>query len=215
MHLSTKAGDLQRCGRCKRMLPSGEFAPWCHECRRREWQPVAYDARPCAFCGTDFVPTQANMVYCKRKCKVAAANAVKSQKLLAGKPQRVCANPDCGMDITHRRSDTIWCSDRCRSKSLSPELRRKYRLSSKYGITPEQYDQMAADQGDRCWICRTDDPKTPHGFWHIDHCHTTGILRGLLCHGCNIGIGNFYDNPECLIRAAEYIESFRAVSQCA
>lgn len=91
----------------------------------------------------------------------------------------------------------------------TPKQRRKYRLASKYGITPERYDEMVAEQGSRCRICGTDDPKTKHGFWHIDHCHATGVLRSLLCGTCNTGLGSFFDNPDWLIRAAEYVQSFQ------
>jgi hypothetical protein len=44
---------------------------------------------------------------------------------------------------------------------------------------------------------------------NIDHCHTTGAIRGLLCHGCNVGLGYFKDSPERLIKAAEYLQKRR------
>lgn len=51
-----------------------------------------------------------------------------------------------------------------------------------------------------CWICGKT-PVVP------DHDHQTGQLRGLLCAGCNLGIGKFADDPSRLRRAAEYLET--------
>lgn len=41
---------------------------------------------------------------------------------------------------------------------------------------------------------------------HIDHCHTTGKVRGLLCMNCNIGIGHFQDDPAIIYNALVYLE---------
>ncbi len=209
--------SVQRCGRCKKILPSSSFAPchqgrdgfWCHSCRRDKWKRVDYAPRPCAHCGTLFTPKQIKMVYCSKKCKHQVANMAKNAKLLASKPKRTCAAEGCDVDITHRRADTIWCSEKCHSRSIAPEKRRKYRLSTVYGITPERYDEMVNEQGDKCAICDRDHPNTSHGFWHIDHCHETGEIRKLLCSTCNTGLGSFFDNPDWLDKAAHYIRSHR------
>lgn len=41
---------------------------------------------------------------------------------------------------------------------------------------------------------------------HIDHCHTTGRVRGHLCNNCNKGLGHFKDNPDTLLKAIEYLK---------
>jgi len=74
-----------------------------------------------------------------------------------------------------------------------------------YGITPEQFEAMLAGQDGRCAICRTDEPGGKGG-WHVDHCHDSKVIRGLLCHCCNIGVGQFKDDPTRLRAAADYIE---------
>lgn len=114
----------------------------------------------------------------------------------------------CGTDISHKYANAKWCTPECRNRSLTPEQRRKYRLTSKYKITPEDYDAMVAKQGGRCAICLTDDPKTKHGFWHIDHCHNSLKVRGLLCSTCNTGLGSFYDDFNHLVRAAMYVGGY-------
>jgi len=59
-----------------------------------------------------------------------------------------------------------------------------------------------------CAICRTRPART----LCVDHCHVTGQVRGLLCSGCNLGIGQFKDNPALLQAAIAYIDAARAAS---
>lgn len=59
---------------------------------------------------------------------------------------------------------------------------------------------MAA-QGLLCPICATPNTLTPH----VDHCHKTGKVRGILCHRCNIALGMLLDNPNACLRAAVYL----------
>lgn len=84
---------------------------------------------------------------------------------------------------------------------------RHWQLRKQYGITVEQYDAMLAAQGGGCAICG--DP--PDGVGragvrlHVDHCHATNRVRGLLCNSCNNGLGRFRDRPELLRAAAAYL----------
>ena len=73
---------------------------------------------------------------------------------------------------------------------------------SKYGISPQDYLKMLQSQNGACAICG--DVKTKYV---IDHNHKTGKVRGILCHACNVGIGNLKDNSELLKKAAGYIKS--------
>lgn len=77
---------------------------------------------------------------------------------------------------------------------------RNFHLKRRYGITAEQFDAMAAAQGGLCLLCRARPPK------HVDHDHLTGKVRGLLCSGCNQGLGNFKDDAVRLRAAADYVE---------
>jgi hypothetical protein len=84
------------------------------------------------------------------------------------------------------------------------KARRKYQYRTRYGITPERYDAMSAAQEGKCAICAK---QYPEGMrLDVDHCHTTGTVRGLLCRGCNTSIGKLRDDPVLLRRAASYIE---------
>lgn len=78
-------------------------------------------------------------------------------------------------------------------------------LKTRYGITLEDKNRMLALQNSLCPICLRSAEKFKKGLY-VDHCHKTGIVRGLLCPSCNHGLGLFVDNPEALIRAAEYLK---------
>ena len=89
-------------------------------------------------------------------------------------------------------------------KRKTPEENRRANLKSKYGITPEEFDAMLAAQNFRCAICRTDDPKHC-GQFVVDHCHTTGRIRGLLCQRCNWFVGQALDDTAYLLAAVAYL----------
>jgi len=72
------------------------------------------------------------------------------------------------------------------------------------------YEERLADQGNLCAICGTDTPGGK-GQFHADHDHETNQPRGVLCHNCNIALGNFRDNPEILRAAVEYLERWHNV----
>lgn len=75
----------------------------------------------------------------------------------------------------------------------------EYHLRQAYGITPEDYNNILKSQDGKCKICRSNIKL------HLDHCHTTGKVRGILCSMCNHGIGNFKDNIELMKKAIEYL----------
>ncbi len=77
-------------------------------------------------------------------------------------------------------------------------------LEKRYGITEEAYKDFLERQGGLCAICRG--LMSPP---HVDHCHSSGKVRGLLCSECNLGLGKFKDNPEFLSRATSYLLSHR------
>ena len=79
-------------------------------------------------------------------------------------------------------------------------------IKAKFGITVDVYDAMLVKQEGRCAICNTDQPDSKHGLFSIDHCHTTGKIRGLLCQPCNRGLGQFRDSASSLAAAVAYLQ---------
>lgn len=86
------------------------------------------------------------------------------------------------------------------------ERNRRTRLKS-YGLTEAEYMEMLASQSGRCAICGTTNGrrKSETHPLYVDHDHSTGAVRGLLCQPCNSALGMLEDDPERLRRAVEYL----------
>lgn len=67
---------------------------------------------------------------------------------------------------------------------------------------------MFSEQGGVCAICQTDSPGGQNNTLHVDHSHSTGDVRGLLCVNCNKGLGHFQDSIELLAAASDYLSLF-------
>lgn len=74
-----------------------------------------------------------------------------------------------------------------------------------YGITQDDYEALFAEQAGKCAICGASEAGGWGGMLPVDHDHETGAVRGLLCHNCNGGLGQFGDDPDRLIAAAMYL----------
>ena len=79
------------------------------------------------------------------------------------------------------------------------QVQRKSKLKAKFGLTLEEFNQRIADQGGLCCICYLK-PAT-----HVDHCHTTGKVRGILCNNCNRGIGLLGDSAATAHSATKHL----------
>ena len=98
------------------------------------------------------------------------------------------------------------CRNAYNRSKVTQESRRRAHVKHQYGISIEQVNDMRDEQGGCCAICST--PLTNWGHRsgpHIDHCHTTGKVRGLLCASCNLGLGKFRDSTDILERAVSYL----------
>lgn len=83
----------------------------------------------------------------------------------------------------------------------NPEKSRLIAVKYKYGIQEVEYKTLMEKSGGKCMIC------LEAGASHVDHCHSTGKVRGLLCRACNFGIGFFRDSVPRLKSAISYLES--------
>lgn len=118
-----------------------------------------------------------------------------------GKRRKQCKK--CMYAISHKRYD------------YTKERARK--LKNKFNLNPEQYNTILQEQKGICAIC-TNPPESQkrernRGVLMVDHNHSTGINRGLLCRRCNGGIGLFKDNISLLIKAINYLTKHEKLMQ--
>jgi predicted nucleic acid-binding Zn ribbon protein len=165
----------------------------------------------CAWCDAEIVQVRSDQRFCSAKCADTWHNERTRVRTLRAKKAvpRFCE--ECGGQISANRSmQAIYCSPECTTLAQATTTPKKSRVTGDYnreylyGLTPEQYAVMLADQEDRCAICRVDLPGGKGG-WHVDHDHGTGRIRGLLCHRCNLGLGNFQDDANRLQAAYDYL----------
>src|SRR5262245_43554588 len=87
----------------------------------------------------------------------------------------------------------------------NPGAKRNRHLVRSYGMTKEEFHTLLASQGGECAICPSTDPQRKFGNFVVDHCHTTGKVRGLLCHRCNVALALANDDPDLLRAMASYL----------
>jgi len=86
------------------------------------------------------------------------------------------------------------------------KMQRARMLRHSFGMTLEHYEAMVKEQNNLCLIC--EQPETLDlGNLAVDHCHSTGRIRGLLCRNCNSGLGYFKDNIRLFERAIAYLKA--------
>ncbi len=92
-----------------------------------------------------------------------------------------------------------------RARRLEPEVKRRERaghLMRKFGITIEQYEAMLDAQGGACAICGH--PPANISL-HVDHDHSTGQIRALLCFPCNNALADLQEDPDVVRKALGYL----------
>lgn len=102
---------------------------------------------------------------------------------------------------------------RAHRRSKDPKYvrsRRCQNLRKKYGITADQYDEMLAAQGGGCAICTRKPGKGP---LHVDHCHDTGAVRGILCHQCNWYLGTIEASEQVRDNFLNYLKEADGIKQ--
>jgi hypothetical protein len=81
-----------------------------------------------------------------------------------------------------------------------------YRLNYKFNITIDKYNKILSDQNNCCNICKKHKDEFKNNL-HVDHCHNTGKIRGILCFECNILLGKAKDNINTLNNAIDYLNN--------
>lgn len=115
--------------------------------------------------------------------------------------------------LAERRESSRLCVQRIRKER--PQVvhvqARQSLLFTKYGMTMADYDRMFAEQNGVCAACGKEQThsRVHNGYLCVDHDHTTGKTRGLLCRKCNIALGHVDDDVEILKKLIEYIQRGR------
>ena len=83
-------------------------------------------------------------------------------------------------------------------------------LMHKYKITTPERDRILVSQDNRCMICNVEISfNGTKSKANVDHCHNSGIVRGILCNSCNTAIGSLRDDTSILQNAIKYLEKFK------
>jgi hypothetical protein len=95
-----------------------------------------------------------------------------------------------------------------RPRRGAPDYKWRGALRRNYGTTPEFIYDLYLAQRKLCSLCDVElsEPGTGAGGVHIDHCHSSGRIRGILCQPCNHMLGLAKDNVDTLLRAAAYLK---------
>ena len=182
------------CARCKRRVPrerfyadnqTGRLKTVCVECSVEPSLQLVRDSlvpeRACTKCGQIRPIEQYALV-------------------VRGRPARRRMCKSC----TKTRDAKRWAAKEGRTDDRA----WAYRLRAVYNLTPDDFYTMLAVQGGGCAICGREEGRTGQRL-HVDHCHVTGVVRGILCHICNAGLGVFGDDTEKMRAAIAYLEHHR------
>lgn len=187
-------GRKAECRSCQSAASADHYAQ-----RKSEIRPRApFHPRPCSLCGVVYDETgyyannRCRDGYERRckKCHNARSNASRRKRVEELGGYAALHDP-----VKRRQSEAKY-------RQKNPERFRAAQRRFKYGITADEYAEMVEASKGLCAICRK-----PMKRPCIDHCHETGKVRGLLCHNCNVGIGNLRDDPDIMRAAIRYLTS--------
>lgn len=157
--------------------------------------------------------------YRTHKCRCADCRAFNAARCLAQKQRR-----SGGLPAGDARHGTVggytnWscrcvlCVAAMTAHSAGRVTVRRVRLvKRKYGLTQEEWDARFESQGSGCASCGTSEPGTVHG-WATDHDHVTGLVREILCHGCNVSLGQLAEDPERIEALARYARKWALIQK--
>lgn len=160
----------------------------------------------CKKCGlskplTEFYANAGNRDGRRPDCKACNLAAQKARRDANPEPNRARARAWQKANPERYRANQVAYRDSGRKRIAS----RKSYLKRTYGLTVEQYDEMLAAQGGGCAICGR--PPRDDISLHVDHCHRTGDVRGILCFRCNNALGDYLDDGGLLQAAADYLNA--------
>ena len=162
-----------------------------------------YQGRPCNKCGaTERYECDYKCVRCKR-----ILSKIRSKTEAAKVTAKLYRQSKKGKEAIRRGNNSeqrkMWLKNYVILDHVKKN-RRYDHVKREYGLTKDQYDAMLEKTEGNCEIC-----STPVKEPHVDHDHTTGQIRGLLCFACNRLLGDASDNQEILKAAIAYLASYK------
>lgn len=114
----------------------------------------------------------------------------------------------CGAPVAGKATRCSPCNNAAvrEWRQNNPDRAAAHGRKARYGLAGEEFQQMLEAQGGKCAVCGTSEWGGAKGTPHVDHDHTTGTVRGLLCNHCNLALGHAKDNPNLLREMANYLE---------
>lgn len=142
----------------------------------------------------------------RSRCKVCVARyhatpeALARKKELAARPEAKAKAISYRCDPVNMQRAKVYRRHARKDKAL--EFGRK--IKWKFGLSIDDYNRLLSEQGGFCAICRLP-PSANNKRLAIDHCHDTGVVRGLLCHPCNAAIGLLKEDVQRILAASAYV----------
>jgi hypothetical protein len=177
--------------------PDGRY-PYCKPCMRAKVRMYSKRAP------SKHLHTPEGMRHCQ-VCKLdKPIGEFYQSKQVADGYLKICK--DCTKMREDRRKDPQKHRDEVKkwrdaNKALHADMHARWR----YGVPIGTYAEMLTKQNGLCAICGTDQPGGKGGRFHIDHCHASSAVRGLLCTNCNTGLGQFRHREDLLQNAIRYL----------
>lgn len=176
----------------------------------------------CTNCGKAFYKPKKRVSvynYCDNSCMLIHARNNRTKRLM-DRTEKAC--PKCkevlpiesfGKSGYRIRSFCKPCGKTYAKKPTVPQYVR-YSLKTNYGMTLEDFEEILKTQNYSCAVCMKHVDEVTSGMakynkLSVDHDHSTGKIRGLLCVNCNLGLGNFADTEEILLSAIEYLRKHK------
>lgn len=139
-----------------------------------------------------------NLSSTTRKCRVCE----ETKPLLEGYYR---SRPDPTLPSSYSYECKVCARHRVKITS-DPDKRKDQHLRRKYNISLNDYTLMLEQQNYKCWVCDAEHGQTRTQALNVDHDHTTGEVRGLLCNRCNFVLGEVKDNTRTLEKLILYLE---------
>lgn len=173
------------------------------ECVHGHVSPKYTKGGRCVVCAKDSSARQRGGEF-RMSYGAARANLMRCIAAIDGKHTYAPAKP-CKHGHMLRYVSSNNCVECCiATRNGRKEKAKEERLVRLYGIDIEQRDALVLAQNSSCAICK--DEFDDNRKLHVDHCHATEAVRGLLCSRCNQGIGLFRDDVRILLSAVAYLQ---------